>query len=880
MTRGRVIGLCRIGEILKPNSSSVPFRPTLGIGFTQGQHQKTKEERESHHTTTIVPAHPNPHPMSDLYSFNEAESLLASSNGARSGSSSSRRRQITFTTPRLTWSETLTNHLPQIALGVTLALVGVGIAWVALTSDGSKGRKGRNSKGKNKKGGGGGKLQARDLYVTRERTHGLILDDPDHPRTPVGLRNIGNSCWFNALLQAIQGSAPFLDYLSRLHSIAFQIKAMPIEPLAEALNSTQYETREILRTQVEPAYEFLTSLLDLLVPQSSSSSSSLNPLHFYNLVISASSHRIREERGQQQDAHELFGLLVEQLEGHAKRLGVIQEQVIEMVHNEKRGFETLMEAPMPPTKANATPATSAAVSANQAPALPVSQSLCDTDSEASPSASPPITPNLESSIEGDNQTMASAAVIVSAPSSSSTSSPSPSPSSSSTSPSSSPNPPPGPDPVKALTSPGLAFLPEPFHGTQAQFLLCNTCRSSSSAVNHIPFTSLTLNFHSHSFGQRSSSSDSFTLESLLRTFVHFEQVEGVRCANCKEDTRYNLVRSLLREVESLPLAKGPKSTRKRQALIELLTRCDAELHHRRALLQPTSGKFLQLQRQQQLERELKAMQSGDIDHLPTVDPFAPSLLPSAPSAAPSPSPSPDMDFFQSLQFQLHDPDFLDTIPTPFHDRLVELCSIDIKRTFSKGSALVRLPPSICFHLNRLVGNKITTLVSFPLEINMWPFTSSYAYSEVESHILANSGSNAARWTNLSRARDERPYMYELDAVVVHQGGSSGGHYIAYRRHVQRGEIIATSSSSSTQLNSSVQFVADDSESPSSPSPFAASSPSINSSPDDSVPLRSPDVITWWRLNDAYSHQVDIDEVLKSQAYLLIYTKVYQTKRHN
>jgi hypothetical protein len=86
---------------------------------------------------------------------------------------------------------------------------------------------------------------------------------------------------------------------------------------------------------------------------------------------------------------------------------------------------------------------------------------------------------------------------------------------------------------------------------------------------------------------------------------------------------------------------------------------------------------------------------------------------------------------------------------------------DFSTRSSKRILLLDPPGVLSIHLKRLLpGGKCTTFVEFPEELDM----ADYVATRVESDAVGFS---------------ERSTIYRLISVIVHQGGASGGHYVAY-----------------------------------------------------------------------------------------------------
>mmetsp|Transcript_15354 Transcript_15354/g.23114 ORF Transcript_15354/g.23114 Transcript_15354/m.23114 type:complete len:489 (-) Transcript_15354:136-1602(-) len=117
---------------------------------------------------------------------------------------------------------------------------------------------------------------------------------------------------------------------------------------------------------------------------------------------------------------------------------------------------------------------------------------------------------------------------------------------------------------------------------------------------------------------------------------------------------------------------------------------------------------------------------------------------------------------------------------------------------TKRLLVVDSPELLVLHLKRLLpGGKCTTHISFPLELDMTPFTgrrktNSSADLQESNRTTGElcgqeSPAEGSVPDNLENESDEKSHIgdrsiYSLRAVIVHQGGALGGHYTAYVLH--------------------------------------------------------------------------------------------------
>ncbi|KAJ9647158.1 hypothetical protein H2199_002144 [Coniosporium tulheliwenetii] len=95
---------------------------------------------------------------------------------------------------------------------------------------------------------------------------------------------------------------------------------------------------------------------------------------------------------------------------------------------------------------------------------------------------------------------------------------------------------------------------------------------------------------------------------------------------------------------------------------------------------------------------------------------------------------------------------------------------------TKQLSVKTLPPVLCIHLKRFehskaASSKIETNVRFPLQLDMWPYT-----TRAKSAAVAEGKKGA-----VSAEPPAPSCVYELSSVVVHKGKLDSGHYISYSR---------------------------------------------------------------------------------------------------
>ncbi|PWZ01609.1 cysteine proteinase [Testicularia cyperi] len=158
-------------------------------------------------------------------------------------------------------------------------------------------------------------------------SNGEIRESAQHAQPSIanpkykGLRNTGNTCFFNSTLQAISALPSFHQYLRAL--------------IEEA---ERWDTPT-------PVIDALTDLIDTLLAPSDRNAT-INPVQLVRALQDLPSSSIRSLVGahQQQDAHELFALLNEAIDAEAK---VIQDERHIALNSEHAGLKTLMAPSLP-----------------------------------------------------------------------------------------------------------------------------------------------------------------------------------------------------------------------------------------------------------------------------------------------------------------------------------------------------------------------------------------------------------------------------------------------------------------------------------------------------------------------------------------------------
>jgi len=224
--------------------------------------------------------------------------------------------------------------------------------------------------------------------------------------------------------------------------------------------------------------------------------------------------------------------------------------------------------------------------------------------------------------------------------------------------------------------------------------------------------------------------------------------------------------------------------------------------------------------------------------------------------------------------------------------------ISEKTTALKKLSIARPPKTLCLHIRRLIGLggpvvKLNCHIDFPLELDIAPFCSfngevafesslvksifrvetqerkdsnrcssmrlanesTYSTSPVNGSIVGgNPSKHDERYTCECASKKNRvtkgqngvetsSLLYRLVSVIVHHGNHSGGHYTVFRK------LLSDPFSNLQQYD---EF--------------------INKSMYDPN-YQQADKREWVHISDEHTQRVSVDEVLKSQAYMLYYEKV-------
>ena len=173
-------------------------------------------------------------------------------------------------------------------------------------------------------------------------------------------------------------------------------------------------------------------------------------------------------------------------------------------------------------------------------------------------------------------------------------------------------------------------------------------------------------------------------------------------------------------------------------------------------------------------------------------------------------------------------------------------------TISKRQCISQLSDTLIFHLKRFELNfdtfrreKVNDSFSFPMHLNMLPYTKEGLMSSTATETVDSSGVATGRV--VSGGDGTRPsayYQYELAGVVVHSGTTDSGHYYAYIKDRKEKSAAPVGASDTTRAPSSSTSTS--TAAPSSSS--ASTSTSTSTSSADTGSLKKG--YRWLEFNDS------------------------------
>lgn len=228
----------------------------------------------------------------------------------------------------------------------------------------------------------------------------------------------------------------------------------------------------------------------------------------------------------------------------------------------------------------------------------------------------------------------------------------------------------------------------------------------------------------------------------------------------------------------------------------------------------------------------------------------------------------------------------------------------VSSTKTKQCAIARPPPSLVLHMNRSVFDPMTfqsfknmAAVQFPKTLDLGPWcigsasglgspikaTEKGAESQQVEHavdeeqwILDPKASMVAGDAHLSKISGP---IYELRAVVTHQGRHENGHYVCYRKHARAPFQVSETAKVEKEMDEPPRLAGDQRPGDS----IDAVSSKIR--PEDDKAAAAPDTASeelygdesdfdWWRLSDESVRLMREDEVLaQGGVFMLFYDRV-------
>ncbi|KAI1438524.1 cysteine proteinase [Xylaria sp. CBS 124048] len=200
----------------------------------------------------------------------------------------------------------------------------------------------------------------------------------------------------------------------------------------------------------------------------------------------------------------------------------------------------------------------------------------------------------------------------------------------------------------------------------------------------------------------------------------------------------------------------------------------------------------------------------------------------------------------------------------------------VSSTKTKQMVIGRPPSSLAIHINRSVFDETTgqmfknlAALRFPSALDLGPWCLGSAGACAPNMGDANSSSypveDAEQWSSDPRSSmvsgDFKPSMitgpiYELRAVITHQGRHENGHYVCYRRHPCR-------------------MVEDEDDTDEGELHINDEGPDAEAT-QDSEPVKTDEDSKWWRLSDESVWEVTEESVLaQSGVFMLFYDCVDQ-----
>lgn len=226
---------------------------------------------------------------------------------------------------------------------------------------------------------------------------------------------------------------------------------------------------------------------------------------------------------------------------------------------------------------------------------------------------------------------------------------------------------------------------------------------------------------------------------------------------------------------------------------------------------------------------------------------------------------------EAVQLALEDDDFEE-------ETLKDKCKISsqhrVSSTKTKQVAIARPPQSLAIHMNRSVFDERTGAmfknlapVEFPRTLDLGPWCLGSAGGPTTQGVVDSGVGEEELWFSDPRqsmiSGDLGPSkitgpIYELRAVVTHQGRHENGHYVCYRKH----------SSQPPKLEDSHDHVPEEFTKDGKGSTFSDDKTLVGT--EDSAEMDLDPSEKWWRLSDESVWDVSEDQVLAQGGVFMLF----------
>lgn len=206
--------------------------------------------------------------------------------------------------------------------------------------------------------------------------------------------------------------------------------------------------------------------------------------------------------------------------------------------------------------------------------------------------------------------------------------------------------------------------------------------------------------------------------------------------------------------------------------------------------------------------------------------------------------------------------------TKIHSQLHGEENVEPVKSNASKQLLILSPPAVLtlqlkrFHHMGFNLTKVNRYVRFPLVLDIAPFTSSISLG------LGN------------MSRGQKQVLYGLYSVVEHSGRLNSGHYVAYVRsrpldpNRTNKQFLNLKPSSQFEINHLVTEMAEKIEASSGMLDNDLKGSSANTTSVNVEELEEEvKAGRWFHVSDAYVAEVNIERVMKAQAYLLFYERL-------